>query len=194
MSEEFVKQMRDEATALEKITHIPFFRQVGRFMGLRQESLALQRKQGYAEIYDTWLKLQRSLDLTGDGLNVGNRPIWKLYEFWCFLVIRDFLQAKYKDFDGGLGDVADAGIGEAVRKMTSLPASVFRIPERGLIRPGYFADLVVFDPAELDSPADFRGCNAPPAGIDRVLVAGETAWCAAAPEKIGRFGRPIPID
>ena len=65
------------------------------------------RCQGYAEIYDTWLKLQRSLDLTGDGLNVGNRPIWKLYEFWCFLVIRDFLQAKYKDFDGGLGDVAE---------------------------------------------------------------------------------------
>ena len=107
VSEEFVKQMRDEATALEKITHIPFFRQVGRFMGLRQESLALQRKQGYAEIYDTWLKLQRSLDLTGDGLNVGNRPIWKLYEFWCFLVIRDFLQTKYKDFEGGLGDVAE---------------------------------------------------------------------------------------
>ena len=89
---------------------------------------------------------------------------------------------------------ASCGIGEAVRKMTSLPASVFRIPERGLVRPGYFADLVVFDPAALDSPADFRGCNAPPSGIDRVLVAGETAWCAAAPEKIGRFGRPIPID
>ncbi len=107
VSEEFVKQMRDEAYALEKITHIPFFRQVGRYTGLRQESLALQRKQGYAEIYDTWLKLQKSLDLTGDGLNVGNRPIWKLYEFWCFLVIRDFLKAKYKDFEGGLGDVAE---------------------------------------------------------------------------------------
>ncbi len=89
---------------------------------------------------------------------------------------------------------AICGIGEAVRKMTSLPAAIFRIPERGLVRPGYFADLVVFDPAALDSPADFRGSNAAPNGIDRVLVAGETAWCAAAPEKIGRFGRPIPID
>jgi len=89
---------------------------------------------------------------------------------------------------------ARRGIGEAVRKMTSLPAEIFRIPERGLVRRGYYADLVVFDPAVLDSRADFRGCNAAPDGIDRVLVAGETAWCAAAPEKIGRFGRPIPID
>lgn len=89
---------------------------------------------------------------------------------------------------------AGLGIGEAVRKMTSLPAAIFRIPERGLVRRGYFADLAVFDPAALDSRADFRGNNAAPSGIDRVLVAGKTAWCAAAPEKIGRFGRPIPID
>lgn len=89
---------------------------------------------------------------------------------------------------------AMSGIGEAVRKMTSLPASVFRIPERGLVRQGYFADLVVFDPKTLDSSADFRGCNAAPVGIERVLVAGNTAWCASVPEKIGRFGRPIPID
>ena len=89
---------------------------------------------------------------------------------------------------------AICGIGEAVRKMTSLPAHVFRIPDRGLVRQGYFADLVVFDPAALDSHADFCGGNVAPVGIDRVLVAGKSAWSAATPEKIGRFGRPIPIN
>ena len=89
---------------------------------------------------------------------------------------------------------ASCGVGEAVRKMTSLPAEIFRIPDRGVVRAGYFADLVVFDAAKLESRADFRGGDAAPVGIDRVLVAGNTAWSAAEPEKVGRFGRPIPID
>ena len=41
---------------------------------------------------------------------------------------------------------AMCGVGEAVRRMTSLPAHIFGIPERGLIRRGYVADLVIFDP------------------------------------------------
>ena len=38
---------------------------------------------------------------------------------------------------------------EAVRKMTSLPASNLGIANRGLLRPGYFADIAVFDPATI---------------------------------------------
>ena len=91
--------------------------------------------------------------------------------------------------------VADElGVGEAVRKMTSLPAQVFRIPDRGLIRRGYVADLVVFDAEKFDSSAGFRGEDQMPTGVERVLVAGKTAWDAAAPERVGRFGRYLPID
>lgn len=81
------------------------------------------------------------------------------------------------------------GVGEAVRRMTSLPASIFGIPERGLIRRGYVADLVLFDPGKLDSHAGFRGEDSMPVGIRRVMVGGRTAWDAAHPETVGRFGR-----
>ena len=84
--------------------------------------------------------------------------------------------------------------GEAVRRMTGLPATVFRIPERGFIRKGYIADLVIFDEKKLDSDADFSRENMMPHGIDKVLVNGQTAWDAAEPEKIGRYGRFIPVN
>ena len=86
------------------------------------------------------------------------------------------------------------GVGEAVRRMTSLPAQIFGIPERGVVRRGYVADLVVFDAAKFDSRAGFRGEEPAPIGVHRVIVGGRTAWDAARPGTVGRFGRFIAID
>ncbi len=61
---------------------------------------------------------------------------------------------------------------EAVRKMTSLPASHFRFNDRGLIKPGYAADLVLFDPKTVSDPATFDKPHAFAAGIPYVLVNG----------------------
>ena len=83
---------------------------------------------------------------------------------------------------------------EAVRRMTSLPAEIFRIPERGTIRKGYFADLVLFDPSKYDSAAGFDGGDPMPSGVALVIVNGQTAWSAAEPEKTGRHGRFLPVD
>lgn len=83
---------------------------------------------------------------------------------------------------------------EAVRRMTSLPASIFRIPERGIIREGYFADLVVFDPTQYDSEAGFDGSCPAPTGVRMVMVGGKTAWDAANPSKVLRAGKFLPVD
>ncbi|MBQ9343658.1 MAG: DUF2357 domain-containing protein [Kiritimatiellae bacterium] len=98
VSEVFVKDLRARAAKLAKTMRNPFFAGVGRFTGLRQESMVLQRRQGYADIYATWLMLKRTLDTTQTGLEVGHRPISALYEFWCFLRIADLLE---KDFGFG---------------------------------------------------------------------------------------------
>jgi N-acyl-D-amino-acid deacylase len=62
---------------------------------------------------------------------------------------------------------------EAIRKMTSLPAQHFRLPQRGLVREQYAADLVVFDPALVNDRATFERPHAYAAGIPFVLVNGE---------------------
>jgi N-acyl-D-amino-acid deacylase len=61
---------------------------------------------------------------------------------------------------------------EAVRKMTSLPAGHFKLAGRGVIRPGYAADLVVFDRATVADTATFEAPHAYPAGIAYVVVNG----------------------
>ena len=61
---------------------------------------------------------------------------------------------------------------EAIRKMTSLPAEQFRLVNRGIIRPGYAGDLVIFDPARVADTATFEKPHAYAAGIPFVLVNG----------------------
>jgi len=62
---------------------------------------------------------------------------------------------------------------EAVRKMTSLPATHFRFAGRGLLKPGYAADLVLFDPATVADRATFDRPHQYAAGIPHVIVNGE---------------------
>lgn len=61
---------------------------------------------------------------------------------------------------------------EAVRKMTSLPASILGLADRGTIKEGQWADLVIFDPATVADKATFEDPFQYPVGIDTVLVNG----------------------
>ena len=63
---------------------------------------------------------------------------------------------------------------EAVRRMTSLPAESFRIPERGLVAPGYVADLVAFDATTVTDVGDYHDPAHQPDGIPWVAQAGHT--------------------
>jgi N-acyl-D-amino-acid deacylase len=61
---------------------------------------------------------------------------------------------------------------EAVRKMTSLPARHFRFANRGEIKVGFAADLVVFDPATVGDAATFEKPHAYATGVPHVIVNG----------------------
>lgn len=61
---------------------------------------------------------------------------------------------------------------DAVRKMTSLPAQILRLKDRGLLREGYWADVVVFDPATVVDRSTFEKPAVYPAGIEQVFVNG----------------------
>lgn len=60
----------------------------------------------------------------------------------------------------------------AIHKMTGMPAKKIRLKDRGVIRPGAFADLVAFDPAEIKDEATFTDPRQLPSGINLVVVNG----------------------
>lgn len=78
----------------------------------------------------------------------------------------------------------------AIHKMTGLPASKILLVDRGVIRPGAFADLVAFDPATVKDEATFTEPRKRPTGIGTVVVNGVVT--VRESEMTGeRAGRPI---
>lgn len=85
-------------------------------------------------------------------------------------------------------------IAEAVRKATSLPARILRIPDRGTIRPGAKADLILFDPGKVRARSTYVDPFARAEGFDLVMVNGEPAFergaRVARPGRLLRASRP----
>lgn len=77
----------------------------------------------------------------------------------------------------------------AVNKMTGLSAERFGLAGRGLVREGYWADLVLFDAATIRDAASFTDPMQPAEGIDCVWVNGELSWQRRKPTgaRAGRF-------
>jgi len=63
-------------------------------------------------------------------------------------------------------------LGEAIRRLTALPAGNLGIRQRGLLEPGYFADVVVFDPATVTDNATFQEPHQYATGVTHVFVNG----------------------
>jgi N-acyl-D-amino-acid deacylase len=77
---------------------------------------------------------------------------------------------------------------QAIHAATGLPAQVLSLPERGFLRAGYFADVIVFDPATIRDLATYTQPHAYSVGVEHVFVNGHTALTGgkATPERWGR--------
>jgi N-acyl-D-amino-acid deacylase len=85
---------------------------------------------------------------------------------------------------------------EAVRRMTSLPARTFGLRRKGVLKKGFDADLVVFDPETIIDGATYKDPYQAPQGISHVMVNGQVVVengriCGVAAGKVLRHGQNV---
>lgn len=88
---------------LKRLQHHPFFRTIGRFKGINQESMVLQKATGYSQVYRTWNLLGKAY-LLNDGLyRLQTKDIATLYEIWCFIevshIVKEQLHLENEDVE-----------------------------------------------------------------------------------------------
>ncbi len=104
-----------------------------------------------------------------DGLLIGPRPhprAWGTFARYLARYVRELGVLRLPD---------------CVRKMTSLPARRLALRDRGVLRPGMVADLVVFDPDRVQDTATYENPKSHPEGIPYVVVAGQIVKHAGQP-------------
>ena len=98
--------------------------------------------------------------IASDAILFGEYPNPRTYG--CFpLVLAEFVRAE-----------KHLRLPEAIRKMTSFPAQRLGLPDRGILRDGFKADIVVFDPDTVKAPATREDPKQYPVGIEYVIVNG----------------------
>ena len=98
--------------------------------------------------------------IASDAILFGEYPSPRSYG--CFpIVLAEFVRAE-----------RHLRLPEAIRKMTSFPAQRLGLPDRGLLRDGFKADIVVFDPKTVKAPATREEPKQFPVGIEYVIVNG----------------------
>ncbi len=93
LSEEERQELRGYQRDIDTLTRNRLFRNVSRFDGFRQESIVLQKRTGYAQVYRAWHILNSGLSLIEGTTDIGVRPIWELYELWCFLKMKQLIES-----------------------------------------------------------------------------------------------------
>ncbi len=110
------------------------------------------------------MKLPYSMVISDSLYNITDTPHPRIYASFPH-VLRHYVQETHV-----------LTMEEAVHKMTRLPAERMGFRDRGVLRPGGFADLLVFDPARIGDNAAFSHGKRLSTGMERVYVNGRLAW------------------
>ncbi|MCI6893542.1 MAG: restriction endonuclease-like protein [Bacteroidales bacterium] len=88
------QEMADTLKTLQHLGHNPFFRTVGRYKGMSQESMELQKATGYSQVYRTWNLLHRGYSLYDGLYRLQTKDIATLYEIWCFIEVSHIVKEQ----------------------------------------------------------------------------------------------------
>ena len=93
------ERIKTTADTLQHLVHNPFFRTIGKFEGLKQESLILQRDVNYSKVYRTSAILRKSFNLNDGLYRMETKDIATLYEIWCFIQVEKVVKELFREQD-----------------------------------------------------------------------------------------------
>ena len=88
------QEMASTLSVLRHLQRNPFFRTVGRYKGMNQESMVLQKATGYSQVYRTWNLLRRGYSLYDGLYRLQTKDIATLYEIWCFIEVSHIVKER----------------------------------------------------------------------------------------------------
>ena len=86
--------MLSTSETLKRLQHHLFFRTIGKFKGMSQESMVLQKATGYSQVYRTWNLLRRAYSLNDGLYRLQTKDIATLYEIWCFIEVSHIVKEQ----------------------------------------------------------------------------------------------------
>ena len=93
-SDKMKSAMLATSETLKRLQHHPFFRTIGRFKGISQESMVLQKATGYSQVFRIWNLLRRAYSLNDGLYRLQTKDIATLYEIWCFIEVSHIVKAQ----------------------------------------------------------------------------------------------------
>lgn len=96
VSDTMKTEMQQTADKLKRLKRHPFFRTVGKYKGMSQESLVLQQAMSYSQVYRTWNLLRRSYSLNDAMYRLQTKDIATLYEIWCFIEVSHIVKKQFQ--------------------------------------------------------------------------------------------------
>jgi predicted component of viral defense system (DUF524 family) len=94
VAETFISTLYSWVDKFEELKSNPFWRGVGKFRGLKGESLILSQDPLYAAIRRSWILLQQGLSFVGNDFKGGIQNVAQLYEVWCLVKIEELIIAS----------------------------------------------------------------------------------------------------
>ncbi|MDO4163552.1 MAG: DUF2357 domain-containing protein [Bacteroides sp.] len=88
------EEMHRILSTLKHLARNPFFRTVGQYKGMMQESLVLHKATGYSQVYRTWNLLRRGYSLYDGLYRLQTKDIATLYEIWCFIEVSHIVKEQ----------------------------------------------------------------------------------------------------
>ncbi|MEX0760826.1 MAG: D-aminoacylase [Dehalococcoidia bacterium] len=175
---------RSDSSSLWRDNWLTHFRKHGngRYDGRSIADIAEMREQDPADaLFDLLLEENLAISTVGLGTNPQTLPAFVSHPYGMIasdaILFGEYPNPRtYGCFPVVLAEFVRAEkhlrLPEAIRKMTSFPAQRLGLPDRGVLRDGFRADIVIFNPDTVKAPATKDDPKQYPVGIDYVIVNG----------------------